>query len=669
MHGVQKIGVRLEQRALARNAAPRKLAQLEYRLFRLKSLLQKPTPPFRSRNDSARFCAAKRLLDLGRPKAASIILERLATSKSASPEMHLALGFLLLRAQDFHTAQKQFELALSHNPRLKLAHIGIAHCHAHTGDRTLWLQSLERLHPMMIAVHTLSLEEQLELGHALTTAHEYLSAIQILLQTTSQYPDEVRGWSDLAALYRNTGQYHRALETLEKASQATSSSTHLQWLKNLLKGELAVYAEGKRPQLPRQNHYLPKSGSILHVLESSLPEQTSGYTYRSHHILRSLSQMGYEVRAITRPGFGSHTNKNQQADVQGISYHRLSSNGHSNYRWNPLDAYLQQYSEGVSELSTDCSPMLIHAHSNFKNGFAALAVARALQIPFVYELRGLWEDTQVAVGAIDEESDRYRYFKEMENECLSQADAVITLSETLKKDLISRSIDPDKIWIVPNGVNLEQFPLLERNRELATSLGISDETVLGYIGSLTHYEGLELLLEAFQEILEQCPKTKLLIIGSGPMESRLQELRKNLQMEEQVILPGRIPQDEVAQYTTLIDIVVLPRLPSRVCNIVSPLKPVEAMATGKALLMSDLPVLKELSSNGALAKHFIAGCAESLAFESIQLIKDSQLRNEIGSHAKKHVREYCSWKDVCQTYREVYSSLLSPEAKQYENRI
>ncbi len=666
--GFQNIGVALEQRALARNASPQRLARLEYTLFRIKSLLQKKSPPFSSRADSARYLAANRLLDLGQTQAAFHVLQKLLKKKATSCEVCTTLGTLLLRSHKFDQALEQFHRALSLEASHTLALIGAAHCHAHTGDRSLWLQSLERLRPMMTAHDTLTVEEQLELARALLTAHEHESAKELLLQTTTQYPSDEKGWAELVTLYRNTGEYQEALNTLTLAKEATSLTPHLEWFQMLLEGDLAVYTKGKRPCIPSQTIPSGDPNIILHVLESSLPDQTSGYSYRSHHILCALAQMGYSTKAVTRPGFATKQTQQSPIQVDEIDYHRILSPGHYNYRCNPLDSYLQAYSEGIGELVTQDKPAIIHAHSNFKNGFAAYAVAKAFQIPFVYELRGLWEDTQVAVGAIEESSDRYQFFKAMENECLQQADAVITLSQTLKNDLIQRAIDPHKIWIVPNGVDLEQFPLLPKDTSLASSLGIAEEIVLGYIGSLSHYEGLELLLESFQDILEHCPNTKLLIIGSGPMESRLHELRNNLQLQEQIILPGRIPQDEVAQYSTLIDIMVLPRLPSRVCNLVSPLKPVEAMATGKALLMSDLPVLQELSGSGTYARHFAAGCTESLTFEAIHLIKDAHLRNELGSSAKDHIRKHLSWAKVCQTYKEVYSSLLTSQSKHQEQR-
>src|SRR5690606_4145312 len=204
-------------------------------------------------------------------------------------------------------------------------------------------------------------------------------------------------------------------------------------------------------------------------------------------------------------------------------------------------------------------PDLIHAASSFKNGLVGLALARALGVPFVYELRGLWEDTEVPKGGIDERSEQYRYYSELETECLRHADAVVTLGEPLRREIIERGVAPERVFVVPNAVDSQLFPTVLRRRSLQRQLGLGRGPVLGYIGALVAYEGLDVLLTAFARVRANGLKARLIIVGDGDDRERLEGLAADLNLGSSVLFLGAIPHEELLDYYSLIDLFVLPR--------------------------------------------------------------------------------------------------------------
>ncbi len=257
---------------------------------------------------------------------------------------------------------------------------------------------------------------------------------------------------------------------------------------------------------------------VLHVLDHSLPLH-SGYTFRTRAILKAQQAAGLEVRGITGLRHLAQGPDIEEAD--GIAFHRTrgQAGGPAGLReWREIGAL----AEAIEQLCGEWRPDVLHAHSPALCGKAALTAARRLGIPLVYEIRAFWEDAAVSNGTGSEGNLKYRLTRALESHVVAGADAVVTICQGLKDDLVARGTDPAKITISPNGVDLEMFgEAAVPDQALAAELGLGSGPVIGFIGSFYDYEGLDDLIAAMPLLIAQQPQAKLLLVGGGPMEAAL----------------------------------------------------------------------------------------------------------------------------------------------------
>ncbi|HMN55548.1 MAG TPA: glycosyltransferase, partial [Sphingopyxis sp.] len=177
----------------------------------------------------------------------------------------------------------------------------------------------------------------------------------------------------------------------------------------------------------------------------------------------------------------------------------------------------------VAALVDEWRPDLLHAHSPVLDGLAALRVGKRLGIPVIYEIRAFWEDAAVGNGTGREGSARYFLTRQLESHAVRAADAVAVICEGLRGDLIARGVDPAKIVVSPNGVDLDLFgDPPPRDDALAADLGLMPgDAVMGFIGSFYDYEGIDDLIAAMPALVAAEPGARLLLVGGGPMEAAL----------------------------------------------------------------------------------------------------------------------------------------------------
>ena len=250
---------------------------------------------------------------------------------------------------------------------------------------------------------------------------------------------------------------------------------------------------------------------------------------------------------------------------------------------------------------------MLHAHSPALCGWPRCAPRARHGIPLVYEIRAFWEDAAVGNGTGREGSLKYRLTRALENRVVAGADAVVAICEGLRDDLIARGIDGGQDRRLPNGVDLDA---VRRRRRRATrrwrdELGLGDGPVIGFIGSFYDYEGLDDLIAAMPALLAAQPEARLLLVGGGPMEERAARRRPRPRRPRDAIrFVGRVPHDEVERYYALIDVLAYPRKASRLTELVTPLKPLEAMAQGKLVAASDVGGHRELIEDGVTGTLF-----------------------------------------------------------------
>jgi len=277
----------------------------------------------------------------------------------------------------------------------------------------------------------------------------------------------------------------------------------------------------------------------------------------------------------------------------------------------------------------------------------------------VYEVRAFWEDAAVDHGTSKEWGVRYRLTRQLETHVLKRADAITTICEGLRGDIIARGIPEHKVTVIPNAVDAQRFSMSgQADPEIQTQLGIAGNTVLGFIGSFYAYEGLLLLLEAMPGILEKNPNVRVLLVGGGPQEGRLRERVDELGLNEVVIFTGRVPHATVQTYYKLVDVFVYPRLPMRLTDLVTPLKPLEAMAQGRLVLASDVGGHRELIRPGVNGELFRAGDATALTAAVLDLLQNRDRWQSLHEGGRHFVESERTWPRSVARYDSVYKTVL-----------
>ena len=402
---------------------------------------------------------------------------------------------------------------------------------------------------------------------------------------------------------------------------------------------------------------------VLHVLDHSLPLH-SGYTFRTRAILKAQQATGLEVRAIT--GLRHFADGPDCEVIDGIAFHRTrgQASGPVGLReWREINLL----ADAIVALAQDWQPDLLHAHSPALCGKAALIAARQLGLPLVYEIRAFWEDAAVANGTSSEGNIKYRLTRALENNVVAGADAVITICQGLKGDLVARGTAPGKISLSPNGVDLALFGTgAAPEAALAAELGLTGCPVIGFIGSFYDYEGLDDLIAAMPALVARFPAAKLLLVGGGPQETALKAQAKVSPAAEAICFAGRVPHSEVERYYALMDVMAYPRKRSRLTDLVTPLKPLEAMAQGKLVAASDVGGHRELIMHGQTGTLFApdnpAACAAALA----ALLTDQASWETMRQAGFAHVRASHDWAHNVHRYQVVYQVLLAPAV---QNRV
>ena len=397
---------------------------------------------------------------------------------------------------------------------------------------------------------------------------------------------------------------------------------------------------------------------ILHVLDHSIPLH-SGYSFRTLSLLEQQHARGWQTFHLTSPKQTGCTVLEEEVD--GWRFFRTPPESAGNDAPPVLRelALMRALEQRLEEVAAAVKPDIIHAHSPVLNAFPAQRVARRRGLPMVYEVRGFWEDAAVDHGTTREGSVRYRLSRRLETFAMRRADAVTTICEGLKHDIVSRGIPAGKVTVVPNAVDIEGFFIGGRPDEtLKRALGLEGAPVIGFIGSFYAYEGLALLLDALPQMLERRPALRVLLVGGGPQESALKARAASLGVSGQVVFVGRVPHAEVNRYYDLVDVLCYPRLPMRLTELVTPLKPLEAMAQGRLLAASDVGGHRELIRDGETGVLFRAGDAQDLADKVIALLGRPDGGEALRKRARSFVETERNWAASVARYEGVYRPLL-----------
>lgn len=414
-------------------------------------------------------------------------------------------------------------------------------------------------------------------------------------------------------------------------------------LQRRLASEVRVF-NGWRPTLQRHPEYEPQESTVLHLLTNSLPYTGSGYAQRSHSMLTAQLQLGWNVHAVTRLGYPVQIGRlaSDAVDlVDGVAYHRLLP-GRLPFG---MDARLQQQAEEMLQLALRLRPSVLHTTTHFVNGLVTAAVAEALGIPWVYEVRGQLADTWASArGSNATTSERYLQFRARETETIQRADMVATLGPAMREEIRAAGAGRRDVLLLPNAVGDAFLPPPMEPGQARKALGLPEgSVVIGTVSSLVEYEGIDDLLRAFAHMAPVHPGAYCLIVGDGSAAPSLKSLAVELGITDRVLFPGRVPRAAAHLWHQALDIFVVPRKDLPVTRAVTPLKPVEASASARPVAVSDLPALRELVEDGVTGVVFAPGNPVSLADALEHLIRDGNLRQKLGTAGRQCVIAERTW--------------------------
>jgi PEP-CTERM/exosortase A-associated glycosyltransferase len=406
---------------------------------------------------------------------------------------------------------------------------------------------------------------------------------------------------------------------------------------------------------------------ILHVLDHSIPLH-SGYTFRTLALLREQRALGWQTHHLTSPkhaaAVAAEAAALREETVDGWHFHRTPAASGAPLPLPGLGemALMKQTERRLLEVAEALRPDLLHAHSPVLNALPALRVGRRLGIPVVYEVRAFWEDAAVDHGTTAEGSLRYRLTRRLETHALRQAAHVFTICEGLRSDIAARGIPAAKVTVIPNAVDIGDFtPGGEPDEALKASLGLAGATVVGFIGSFYAYEGLDLLLQALPALLQRRPEVRVLLVGGGPQDAALKAQAQALGVADRVVFTGRVAHRQVQRYYDLVDVLAYPRHSMRLTELVTPLKPLEAMAQGRLLVASDVGGHKELIRHGRTGVLFRAGDATALADAVDGLLQRRAEWPALRAAGRAFVERERHWAASAAHYRPVFERLV-PQA-------
>tara|TARA_B110001452_G_scaffold267604_1_gene278399 strand:+ start:4802 stop:10123 length:5322 start_codon:yes stop_codon:yes gene_type:complete len=450
---------------------------------------------------------------------------------------------------------------------------------------------------------------------------------------------------------------HGPLEKLESEvakTQTILSKINRTWLKSI--GPLSSISSLK-----------PKKNQILYLAHMALPFESAGYCTRTHGLLTNLSQINPNIAIQTRLGYPLDKGKLKHltdADVkETFKIDGMKYNYHTSLDEGIRDAderaYIERASMALIEQARSVRPTLIQAASNHVNGAIGLRTARALNLPFIYEVRGLWHMSRVARQPHFIHHAEYKAMDEAEIAVCFEADMVLAITHAVRYYLIERGVDAERILVLPNGVDTQRFVPIKQDQDLRKELQIGEGTVIGYVGSFVKYEGLDLLIEAFAKLSANRSDVYLLLVGDGQIRNDLESLVDELDLRNQVKFTGRVPHDDVNRYHSIIDIAPFPRTPDIVCEFISPLKPFESMAMGQVVVGSNVAALREIIVDGEHGRLFNKGDSHHLVEVLESIVDNPKEMARLKASGLAWVKEYRDWKFLASYLNEAHKTVLN----------
>jgi glycogen(starch) synthase len=392
---------------------------------------------------------------------------------------------------------------------------------------------------------------------------------------------------------------------------------------------------------------------IIHVMDHSLPK-TDGYSIRAKYLLEAQAAAGHEVTVLTSPSQGAGA---EAQLISGVSYRR------SDYNWWEEKmvecgakhlVFGRAIARGLSSLLAEGRFEIVHAHTPFTVARAALLEARKRRLPFEYEKRNLWEESARARGKARGRWPWFQLARAMDRWVTTRADAVCTITEALKSSTVELGAAADRVFVVGNGADTDAFVPRLPPAELRERCLRGGNFVVGFVGSFFSFEGLPMLVQAFAAIRARYPGARLVLVGDGEDLAKVEQVVAELALAGSAWVVGRVPHAQVPDFYAAMDVLVYPRYPSKLTDMISPLKPLEPMAMGRCVIGSSVGGISELIRDGETGLLFSAGSLPALVEKLETLVSGKIDAAQMGAKAREFVVKCRQWRHMAESYDAAY---------------
>ena len=495
-------------------------------------------------------------------------------------------------------------------------------------------------------------------------AGDYDTALARIAELIAAHPDSVRALRVRRDIESKQGSLTAAARTLHEIHVLEGlPETRAE---RMVIGRLVETSPGWLPRIPGPARPIePRPGVVLHLLKESVPYLTNGFTMRSRYNLIAARDAGLEPVVVTNLGFPrllGVTEFPRVETIDGIPHHRLDLGRHHPAD-GPFDVVLDEGAWMSARVARAVRPEIIHAgsgHRGYETALIGAALREHLRRPLVYEVRSFFESTWSADGRWNERGEQYHRRFAAETGAMRRADHVITIAESMREDIIARGIPAERVTVIPNGVDADVFRPEPPDPELRRKLGLDGRFAFGYVSNLDHpRENQELLIAATAVLLRRGRAVTCLIVGDGKRRGELEKIAAKAGVRDRVVFTGRVPHDDVGRHYAILDAFVVPRRDERAARSVTPLKPYEAMAMARPLVVADLPALVEIAQPDARGLAFRTGDPDALATTHERLIDDPAAGRRMGRAGREWVARERSWAANGARYRAVYDAVLA----------
>jgi glycosyltransferase involved in cell wall biosynthesis len=494
-------------------------------------------------------------------------------------------------------------------------------------------------------------------------------AAERVAELVKAHPDSIRVLRLRRDIESKQGELSAQARTLHRIQVLDPTPETLR-AERMLLGRIIETSTGWLPRIPGPARPgAPVEGVVLNLLKESLPYLTNGFTMRSRYNLLAVRDAGLHPEVVTSLGFprllgGSIPSPVPAVEnVDGIPHHRLDLGSRHLAADLPFDQLLEEQAWLTARVARQVRPAIIHAgsgHRGYETALVGAALRAHIGRPLVYEVRSFFESTWSADPRWNERGEQYHRRHAAETGAMRAADHVVTIAESMRDDIIARGVDPDRVTVIPNGVDADAFTPEAPDPALRRQYGLEGRFTFGYVSNLDHpRENQELLVEATSILLKRGRAVTCLIVGDGKRRAEIEGIANKAGVGNRVVFTGRVPHDLVRSHYALLDAFVVPRRDERAARTVTPLKPYEALAMERPLVVADLPALMEIAAPDARGLAFPAGDAAALASTVERLIDDPELGRRMGMAGREWVARERSWVANGPRFQAVYDEVLA----------